>query len=828
MAEEKVVNLLDARSNKVEAGFVPLPSVILKLRTDYNEFANKQLGKMFDSADDLLFARADKAGSSTGQAAYFDAMRELRLSRKSFMASYFSSVSDDFSNLSSANSQPNLAVALDAEELSLVEMDEMEEKVAIETMVTKVRESAEMALEHLHLRIQSLFPNTVVDPDCIPIGPQRVCKSTAGCLSELEMDIRAKLVVLKLLDQFLVAHLPEFYKTANLLLAKHGVMPDLSGALSQGKSVGSPRKVTSNLSSSNPSPASTDGFARVDGSSNQGSNMGSQVISADDTFAALRAAIQPSVGGHAPAATTIGDDLESGEVLRALTLAQSHYTQDQSGSVSHGAVLDFRSVIAAQLGVPQEITHFKAIDNDVINLVSILFEYILGDGQIPDKVRQLIAQLQIPMLKVAMIDKSFFNAKRHPARLLLNEIARASIGWNERLGKGRDQLITKLEGIVEHLTRDFDTDLSVFSQMLEDFEKFVQLEQRRNELISRRIQDAEEGRAKSDEAKKAAETVVAQLLDGRSLPPMLKEVLNDGWTRVLTLHHLKSTDEDNRFDHSRKILEHTLWSISPRPENDARQKLVRMIPKILRALREGLAEVSYSPQNVVKALSELERCHVDALQRLSLPKAEAFKAPVPPVEPTSTAGQAQDVRRSERQSASSVTSDFNALQQDKRFQNEQKRLSGELLEELGFSNTESAARAQDSAQLENLQRSPDSKAQSETPVSPAPATEDSAPQSGSISTISPETVKAWLNKVEHLRVGAWFEYYPEVGDAMKFKLAAVVKSIGKYIFINRNGAKVAEFQKQELAEAFASEQVKLLDDGLIFDRALESIIGSMR
>ena len=49
------------------------------------------------------------------------------------------------------------------------------------------------------------------------------------------------------------------------------------------------------------------------------------------------------------------------------------------------------------------------VDEDVINLVSMLFEFILDDRTLPDSLKALIGRLQIPMLKVAVIDKTFFS-----------------------------------------------------------------------------------------------------------------------------------------------------------------------------------------------------------------------------------------------------------------------------------------------------------------------------------------------------------------------------------------------------------------------------------
>ncbi|HAB85132.1 MAG TPA: DUF1631 domain-containing protein, partial [Pseudomonas sp.] len=84
------------------------------------------------------------------------------------------------------------------------------------------------------------------------------------------------------------------------------------------------------------------------------------------------------------------------------------------------------------------------IDDDVINLVSMLFEFILDDRTLPDSLKALIGRLQIPLLKVAVIDKTFFSRGSHPARRLLNEIASAAMGWGDQDEAQRDSLYQKI------------------------------------------------------------------------------------------------------------------------------------------------------------------------------------------------------------------------------------------------------------------------------------------------------------------------------------------------------------------------------------------------
>ena len=59
-------------------------------------------------------------------------------------------------------------------------------------------------------------------------------------------------------------------------------------------------------------------------------------------------------------------------------------------------------------------------------------------------------------------------------------------------------------------------------------------------------------------------------------------------------------------------------------------------------------------------------------------------------------------------------------------------------------------------------------------------------------------------------------------------LAAIIKPTGKYIFVNRTGMKVMEKTRMGLAVEFRRGAIRLLDDALLFDRALESVIGNLR
>lgn len=85
-----------------------------------------------------------------------------------------------------------------------------------------------------------------------------------------------------------------------------------------------------------------------------------------------------------------------------------------------------------------------------------------------------------------------------------------------------------------------------------------------------------------------------------------------------------------------------------------------------------------------------------------------------------------------------------------------------------------------------------------------------------------------FNQVDSLSVGIWVEFTGEDDVSVRCKLAAKINAIDKFIFVNRQGVKVIEKTRLGLATELKEKSVKIISDGLLFSRALESVIGNLR
>ena len=109
------------------------------------------------------------------------------------------------------------------------------------------------------------------------------------------------------------------------------------------------------------------------------------------------------------------------------------------------------------------------LESMTIEMVAMLFDFIFETRDLPDGIKALLARLQIPVLKAAMLDGAFFAKKSHPSRLLVNALAQAGSGWSPVMGQD-DPLYRKIDGIVHGSSTASPTTSRSSTQLREDLE----------------------------------------------------------------------------------------------------------------------------------------------------------------------------------------------------------------------------------------------------------------------------------------------------------------------------------------------------------------------
>ena len=763
--DPKVVSIKPNLAARASAGASLLPTPLLTVRDQTTGYLQQGLGDVFDKADDALFEMADKAASNAEQTLFFEAMRSVRLQRANLIRKTCDGVVLAAEQLASDAPAPVQAVSFELDSLSLVQPDELEQSVAVDGMISRVVARNQTGLSHLALRVNSLARKRVDERNC-PFAPAPLIEHFADALQALDINIKVRLIILKLFERCVLNGIDSLYESLNDALVNAGVMPDLRLApVAQTRRPVAPRGTgEGRVDAPAPGPARA-GY----GSEEQQEVLG--------LFSELIGKWRMTSGDMALSGLSGASavPMQSNELLQVLSsVSPEHLTRDAG---SAGLRQQIQALLQEQRKSHGGGKTVARVDDDVISLVSMLFDFILEDRELPSAVKVLITRLQLPVLRVAIVDKSFFSRASHPARRLLNELSRATMGWNEHDDLRRDQLHALLEDIVEQLLAEAEPDAALFDSLNQRLAEILRTEQRRAERIEQRTRDAEEGRARIQAARSEVAREINGLLVGRTLPVTLVDLLRDTWSQVMQMVFLREGGESMAWQQARDTAMALVVSVEPVDEA-GRELRIEQNRQTEAALRGGLELLGLDAAAIVAQLQAVAQSQRAALalaekpQRLpenAAPDAEApMQAPVVELSP-SDAEEREPAPQPEQEPVVVAAVHI-----------EQPVLAQEELE---------------------------------TPVE----TVDDLPSVGA---------QRWI---ESLGTGCWFQLQPVDGKAgQRCKLAAIISFSGKYIFVNRNGLKVAEFGRQELARCFDEGRISLLDENQLFDRALESVIGNLR
>jgi len=302
--------------------------------------------------------------------------------------------------------------------------------------------------------------------------------------------------------------------------------------------------------------------------------------------------------------TVSGNQLPTTELIDTLTTLQ------KEGAVDG---VDLKESVRLQIGsriqVDGQRQPYAEQDDTLIDVVAMFFDVILQDRHLPDTVRAMIAQLQIPVLKVAMIDKEFFAKKSHPARKFLNALSQAGLGVSEKNHQIRNTVFEKMEELVARVLMDFDNDIEIFAELFEEFDVFMEQQQRQIDVIEERSRKVTKSTEQLELTKRQAAYEIALRLNGKSIPEFVQLFLDDAWKDVLVLALLRREREPQETQQCIDVIERLVVSVIKPVDAAARNSVVESLPRLLKDIRVGLENISYDFHQSAPFFKELESWH---------------------------------------------------------------------------------------------------------------------------------------------------------------------------------------------------------------------------
>jgi hypothetical protein len=292
------------------------------------------------------------------------------------------------------------------------------------------------------------------------------------------------------------------------------------------------------------------------------------------------------------------------------------------------------------------------LDHMVIDVVGSLFDQILSDTRVPPQMARQIARLQLPVLRVALNDSSFFSSRRHPVRRFVNRIASLACAFEDfDEGPGK-QFLERVRALVQEIVEgDFDQ-IDVYTAKLADLEAFI-AEQTHGDAQS---QDTAVTLGRKEFELRLQQRYMMQLqgaLQPMTLPPWLNEFLPQVWGQALVLAVSRDGADSDRARRYRRVGRDVVMSIMPKGSPALRKKFLMALPPLMKDLNEGLALIGWPDTAQREFFGKLLPAHAESLKgaaqseldhNMMVKQLEAiFNMPVPAIESLSSADPVPEV-----------------------------------------------------------------------------------------------------------------------------------------------------------------------------------------
>lgn len=543
---------------------------------------------MLDQVDDELFALAEKAQDRDAQNLYLDARAQARGKRPQIEAAFRRHFVEFFNRKVRGDAGP---AGPRQGELSLLGDEELEGAIAVEEMARRVSGGCEAELVALSQRFGFLLERPGLKDEANPISPSTVCFALKDACDQLEAGFKVRMTLLRQIEQHVAADLTRVYQEVNTLLVRQQILPEVRAG------VPAPQRAA-------PRPAATPSPA-------------ARVPDADVFKALAQFLLTQPAGPGGPAATSWPPGSGAAPTAEATAagagfvaeLTRRHRLEPEGAAAGAPPVNRLRELKSAPEGGA-----LSALDAMTIDIVAMLFDYIFEDARIPGAVKGLLGRLQIPTLKVALLDKGFFSTREHPARRLIDALAEAAMGLDEDSRRGADT-VAMIDRMVHRVLAEFETDVALFATLVEETEAFLAEQREAETRIAERSARFIEQREREEIALLIAEDEVARRVQLRPwVPAAVRAMLGAHWVRGLARIHQLEGEGSPAWNRHLLTLEELLWSVEPKVDAEDRKRLVMTLPELLKNLQVGLMRAEM-PDDVREVfLGELVDCHAAAVK----------------------------------------------------------------------------------------------------------------------------------------------------------------------------------------------------------------------
>jgi hypothetical protein len=496
-----------------------------------------------------------------------------------------------------------------ADTLTLVEDEVVTRQIEVERLLLRLRDADELSLGHLNLIIAQMHGDSDVRERENPFRPYLLARALYDALQAMVADEGQSKLLFDVLSDAMTIELGDFYTRLREVFESRGIRSRLlarPSALSRREKerLAWQRAVTGQADADQAMRQRVERLGALQ-------NLQQQVQQQQQE---LQQSTIPAIQPKPELQELVYNFFNPAGSKRSTPPGQEQLRQQLDGALRQ---LQREQSSAAQDAAPAPLKLLDRLANlppgserIVVELVGMLFEFILNDELLPPGMRQQLCRLHAPFLRAALQDLDVLQGAHLPARRLLDRIGSAAAGI------GADSpLLQALQGEVERLVsmvlEKYEHDPVVFADAEHELDSFLAALLRECDPVVRRSLPAFEHALQVAPRLAAVADALRGQLESVSVDHRMMDFITGTWAQVMV--HTQGRQPDYG-----KLLPELVWSAQEKITPEERAALMKMLPALGRELRAGLAAIGMQEHAAQASLDQLVSLHMDVLSN-SLP-----------------------------------------------------------------------------------------------------------------------------------------------------------------------------------------------------------------
>jgi len=558
---QNYVIMINKNNNKIESketvppeNFRGAEKLLDHIYLTFSHEIKRLMAAYFKSIDGILLQIAEKSDNHKKKKLYFDSLKSINVYKLNVLSSFLKTLKQTFTLFKKNDfvyfeDKVTKVVKNSKSVTGSFDKNDVMEKLAQNALI---HESEAVYQEHLSAfkkRFSQLMALTL-EPYHLPIGPYVLVSSFAKSIRLLHLDLNVKQILYKHFERGVMAQLDGIYTEINQYLNSNGIVTGLENHIICKQLNNRSAKNTDN------NPPSND---------------------IKDFIASVLTTLQQ----------------------RLLNILSENPSENSLGINSPEEI---KNTLLLEIEKSQQ--YLEQQDRDTINLVTMLFQLIIENKNIPDPIQVTVTKLHIPFLKAAIQDNSLLANKQHPAQMLLDLISSSAVGWRMELDTD-NIFINRVNDTVDSILAENNLSKDFFNTQLNSYQSFISQHKNDFKVEQKRVQEKSMAKDRIITAMKTVEALLAHKIEDTPMPMLIKNMLLGPWKNLLALLLVRDSNTSEKYLRMVQFIDDLIDILKSKQYEIVIQK---NIEKLCVEYEVGLKLVAYNGEELNNKREELYQC----------------------------------------------------------------------------------------------------------------------------------------------------------------------------------------------------------------------------